>query len=213
MRNGPITCLRATTIVFVLVCALASEALAQGAGDFSQEEYRALPRMCLAQPFINGALRAPLVPEAERREWATRLGEEDYKHFHHYCWALMLLRRANAAGNPRDRNFEYGRAVRNFEYVQRAASPQFPMMPEVNLRKGLTLVLLGKHAAAAKEFVGAIRLKPDYSPAYAALVDLYIDLEDLEAAKDTLEAGLAHAPDSKLLASKQTELDSLGAKP
>ena len=168
---------------------------------------RALPRVCHAQKFIHQQLRVPIVPEDERRLWAQKLGEKDYSSFHHFCWALIFMRRGNTA-DARQRKHNYQAAVQNFVYVQRNASAAFPMMPEVNLRKGLSLRLLGDEGAAAKEFVGAIQLKSDYSPAYAALVDLYRDLGDLESAGETLELGLKHAPGSKILGKKKQELEA-----
>jgi hypothetical protein len=132
----------------------------------------------------------------------------DFSAFHHYCWALMYLRRASVATTEQDQMHNYQAAVNNFVYVQRHASPQFPLMPEVNLRKGQALRLLGEDGAAAKEFTGAIQLKPDYTPAYAALIDLHLDLHDVQGAEHVLEQGLVHAPQSKILLQKKAELES-----
>ena len=175
---------------------------------FSQEELVALPRVCHAQRVINNLLQTKIVPEAERRQWALRLGEKDYSAFHHYCWALIYLRRAGAADSLQSQVFNYETAINNFGFVQQNASFQFPLMPEVNLRKGQTYRLLGQDGAAAKEFTEAIKLKPDYTPAYAALVDFYLDVEDLHQAEEILDQGLAHAPESKILLQKKAELAS-----
>lgn len=174
--------------------------------EYTQDELRALPRACLAQTFINGSLRNPIVPESERAQWEARLGR-DYNHYHHFCWALMDLRRANT-GPSQHRNFNYSKAVQNFEYVQRNASRAFPLLPEVYLRKGMALRYLGEEARAAREFLEAIELKRDYTPAYSELIDLYLYLEDYESARRTLELGLAAVPDSKILASKKAEIEN-----
>jgi tetratricopeptide (TPR) repeat protein len=175
---------------------------------FSQEELVALPRVCHAQRVINNLLQVDIVPEEERRQWAQRLGEKDYSAFHHYCWALIYIRRAGDAETPQGRTFNYETAITNFEFVQIHASLQFPLMPEVNLRKGQTYRLLGQDAAAAKEFTQAIQLKPDYTPAYAALFDFYMDLNELTGAEAILAKGLVHAPQSKILLQKKLELES-----
>ncbi len=194
---------------WLLVCAALTSGGTLFAQDrFSQEELLALPRVCHAQRVINNQLQTKIVPEEERRQWAQRLGEKDYSAFHHYCWALMYLRRAGAANSAQVRVFNYETAVNNFGFVQQNASPQFPLMPEVNLRKGQTYRLLGQEAAAAREFGDAIRLKPDYSPAYAALVDFYLDMNELAEAERILATGLAHAPQSKILQQKKTELEA-----
>lgn len=179
--------------------------------NFTQEELLSLPRSCLAQKFINQSLDHPVVPNAERAQWEERLGSVDYIHFHHYCHALILVRRGNKASTARERASNFNDAVSNFGYVQRNASAAFPLMPEVNLQKGLTLRLLGNDAEAAREFIGALRLKPTYTPAYAALIDVYLELGDWDEARRVLEQGLAHTPSSKILASKRAEMDALAA--
>lgn len=194
-------------VFYAAVSALALANSVSAQGGFSQEELRALPRVCLAQKFINAGLRTPVVPEAERKKWAESLGPA-YEAFHHYCWGLIDMRRASAAEPARART-HYLDAIQNFEYVKRNADASFPMLPEVLLRKGMALRLVGRDAAAATEFSEAITVKPDYTPAYAALVDVYVDLDDLEAAHNLLEHGLVEAPDSKILLNKKAELEKL----
>jgi hypothetical protein len=176
--------------------------------NFTQEELRSLPRVCLAQKVINEQLQSPLVSEVERREWALRLGEKDYSSYHHYCWALLHIRRGSTASAPNEKTYNYKAAIDNFNYVLRRASIQFPLLPEVNLRKGLTLQLTGDNPGAAREFMAAVKLKRDYTPAYAALVDIHLDLGNVEAAAAVLKEGLTHAPNSKILAQKRLEIEA-----
>lgn len=177
------------------------------AQDFTQEELRALPRICHAQKFISSALQSPIVAEAERKQWAERLGEP-YESFHHFCWALIYIRRGSDPARSAFQNANYQNAVSNFEYVQRNSTATFALLPEVNLRKGMALRHLGEEGAAATEFLGAIRIKPDYTPAYAALVDIYLDLDDLNAASQVLEQGLKKVPTSKILLNKKAEIEN-----
>lgn len=176
--------------------------------DFSQDELKALPRVCLAQRFINEQLQFPVVSEQERKQWALRLGEKDYNSYHHYCWALLYIRRGNAEREPASKAHNFTVAVDNFNYVQKNASVNFPLMPEVNLQKGLALRLLDDHAGAAREFMTAIKLNRGYTPAYAALIDVHLDLGNREAAEAVLQEGLLRAPNSKLLARKKLEIDA-----
>ena len=173
---------------------------------YSQAEVRALPRVCLAQKFVIAWLDAPVVPEQEQREWEAKLGPGDYRHFHHYCAGLIYLRRA-ADADKGGRNFNYRNAVSNFQYVLNNSSREFPLLPEVYLRKGMALQLMGEHVNAASEFLGAIKVKPDYTPAYSALVDLHLYLGDIESARAILETGLEHAPDSKILTTQKAKLE------
>jgi tetratricopeptide (TPR) repeat protein len=174
---------------------------------FTQEELLALPRVCLAQKFVNALwLRTRVVPLEEQRAWEQRLGEKDYSHFHHYCGSLIYMKRGNAAKTKTERQGFYRRAITSFEYFQRNASRSFPLMPEVDLQKGLALRLVGEDGRAASEFLDAISLKPNYTPAYSALIDLYLDLGDVRSAKETLRLGLERAPDSKILRQKEIDL-------
>lgn len=189
-----------------IVAKTTSLASAQGtSGRFTQEEFRRLPRACLAQGSINKALVEPVVSETERDQWARTMGES-YKHYHHYCWGLLDMRRG--AANVGNNQHYYSSAVDNFQYVIRNSTPDFPLLPEVYLRKGLALRFLARDAESAAEFLSALRIKPDYTPAYAALIELYQDLGDLESARATLETGLRNAPRSKILEQKRAELYS-----
>lgn len=196
----------AAAIVVLLSLALspAGSVSAQTGSGFTQNELRALPRVCLAQRFINRDLETPMVPAAEREQWANTLGQS-FNHYHHFCWGLVYMRRA--ATTPARSQFNYNSAVKNFQYVITNADKSFRLLPEVYLRKGMALRFLRDDAGAASEFLKAVKLKRDYSPAYAALVQLHIDLGDLEGARTVLETGLKNAPNSKLLAQKKVELD------
>ena len=186
---------------------------ASGQQGYTQEELRALPRVCLAQRTLSNALYEQVVSEAEKESWKRRLGPS-YKSFHHFCWGLIDMRRASE--DRTKQKFYYNAAVANFEFVvrhTRQTDVRFPMFPEVLLRKGMALQFLGRNGEAAVEFNNAIRAKPDYTPAYAALIDLYIDLEDLAEARSILEKGLRAAPQSKILLNKKAELDTHPKRP
>jgi tetratricopeptide (TPR) repeat protein len=172
---------------------------------FTQDELRTLPRVCLAQSYINRSLADPIVPEVEREQWKAKMGH-DYMHLHHYCWSLMLLARASRSKDARVRNANYKAAISNFDYVISNVSREFPLKPEVYLRKGMTLRLVGDDSGASREFTNAIANKPDYTPAYAALVDLQLDLGNTQDAEKVLDAGLSQVPGSKILAEKKLEM-------
>jgi tetratricopeptide (TPR) repeat protein len=181
------------------------EELGPGA-PFTQDELRALPRVCLAQNAMDKHLTDSIVPEAERKQWAARMGD-GYMHIHHYCYGLMLVSRGNRAQDARLRLACYRAAISNFDYVIRDWSNTFPLKPEAYLRKGMTLRLSGNNVAAVTEFANAIQIKPNYTPAYAALIDLQLDLGNREEAEKMLEAGLAQVPDSAILTKKKADME------
>ena len=185
-----------------LVLAPVDPAAAGRLTDFSQEEFHTLPRVCLAQQFINEELASPAVPEPERAELAKTLGHS-FIHYHHYCWALLYFARASQPGGDK---FNYHRAVDNLDYVIRHADPSFALLPEVYVEKGDVLERTGEGAAAVTEYRNALRAKPDHTPAYLALAQHYVDAGDVAAARAALAEGLTHDPSSKVLADRLATL-------
>ena len=188
-------------------CALVGVVLARGAPvaggaltDFTQREFWTLPRLCLAQQFINQELDAPVVPEAERNEVLEQQGKS-FIHYHHFCWALLLERRAERPGGDK---YDYTRAVDNLNYVIRNADRSFALLPGVYLEKGNVLLRIAQPEAAAAEYQNALRLKADFTPASVALIQTYLDLGDLTAAREVLEQALPHDPTSAALAAKKS---------
>lgn len=170
--------------------------------DFSQAELRTLPRLCLAQRFVNDDLESPAVPEPERQRVLEKLGPS-FIHYHHYCWALLYMRRAARASDK----FFYEQAVDNLNYVIVRAEPTFRPLPGMYFKRGNVLKRLGKRKAAEEEYRNAVRLNPGHTAACAALVQSYLDQGDFEAARAALAQGLKYAPRSKTLAAKKTDLD------
>ena len=165
-RAGPGTPLPGAPGVVLcgIVLAPAEPAAAGRLTDFSQAEFLTLPRVCLAQQFINEELASPAVPESERAELARTLGHS-FIHYHHYCWALLYTARAERPGGDK---YNYNRAVDNLDYVLRRADPSFVLLPDVYVRKGNVLERMGAGAAAVEEYRNALRANPRYTPAYLA---------------------------------------------
>ena len=185
-----------------IVLAPAEPAAAGRLTDFSQAEFLTLPRVCLAQRFINEELASPAVPESERDELARTLGHS-FLHYHHYCWALLYTARAERPGGDK---YDYNRAVDNLDYVLRRADPSFVLLPDVYVRKGNLLERMGAGAAAVDEYRNALRANPRYTPAYLALAEHYVAAGDVAAARAVIAEGLKHDPKSKVLKDKQAAL-------
>lgn len=194
-------------ILAPLLAHILSSSTVLGQLSFSQAELKSLPRTCQAQRFIHEQIYNPITAEAERQQLQMVLGE-DFTHYHHYCWALLIVRRGNTTDQPNRRYGFYDEAVKNFDYVLRNVKPSFLLLPEVYLQKGLTLQLMSNDAAAAREFLNALRVKPSYTPAYAALIDYYLNLGNVSEARRMLEVGLEHAPSSKLLEEKRKAIEA-----
>lgn len=201
--------------LYQLVAVASMFAAVLGFGSPSQElngpslsELAVLPPYCRAQPYIYVQDQdAPQlhVTETERQRWRNIIGE-DFIHLHHYCWALTYVNRANKSPDEAKRGEYLRRAVAEIDYVQRNASPALAILPEIGVRKGLVLRLLGEDETAVKEFRDAIELRPSYPPAYIALSDYHLEQGDIEKAHKVLQEGLQHSSKSRLLSRKLAEV-------
>lgn len=68
--------------------------------------------------------------------------------------------------------------------------------PDARLNLGLLAADLGKHDAARTEYEAAMRIEPQFVPAYVNLADLWRTLGREAEAEAVLRRGLAQAPDS-----------------
>lgn len=140
--------------------------------------------------------------------WYAQLGPT-FHHLHHYCLGLIKNNRAMILARDHGvRQFYLGAAIVEFDYVIDRASDDFILLPEIITKKGEALVQLGKGPVAVLEFQRAIELKNDYWPPYAYLSDYYKGTGELGKARELIESGLAHSPDSKALQRRLSELES-----
>ncbi len=130
-------------------------------------------------------------------------------HSHHYCHGLKSLARATAqVANKGAMQEELRAAVGEFQYVlgHTEATPEHSIyLAMVRTDLGRVYDRLGKVADSSREFMEAIRLKPDYVAAYIGLADFYRKLGNREDALKITKEGLAHVPESKTLQRRYRE--------
>lgn len=194
MINNVLSGARALLLMSCLSPALAG---AQDKYAPTDAELRLLPAYCTAK------LRD--VSELEEKKWRQTLGK-DFVHVHHYCFALNFISRASMQSDVGKKSFSYHQALNNLEYMEEHASADFVLMPEIYVKFGNVLRLVNRDSEAATKFLKAIELHPSYTPAYGSLSDYYLDLGNVEKARETLEEGLARSPSSKLLKRKLAAL-------
>ncbi|MEQ6341747.1 MAG: tetratricopeptide repeat protein [Gammaproteobacteria bacterium] len=131
-------------------------------------------------------------------------------HGHHYCHGLKSIARATAqSANKGARQEELQAAVGEFRYVlgHTEVSPEYySYLAMVKADLGRVYDRLGKVADSSREFMEAIRLKPDYVAAYIGLIDFYRKLGSREDALKTASEGLTRSPESKTLQRRYREL-------
>lgn len=187
---------RALLVMAALCLALVGPARGAEQGNFTAGEISLLPDFC--QDRLNYPVYSFSHPKWAY--WGARMGET-FKHVHHYCWALVSLRRASMAPNKEKRKHLVTTAINDLEYVINNASADFRLKPEVYARIGDAALQLEDFSKAFDAYDNARQLKPGYAPAYIGWADVLFKAGQRDAARELIEEGLRHAPDSPELRS------------
>lgn len=184
----------AFSFVFAWVFALRAEAV-----DFSypnDAELRLLP------PFCTWKLRGGA---AEYKLGFGLLGEQ-FKNSHHFCAGLNFLNRYYRAPTGPDAGAMLHRAENEFTYMIDHLAPNSSLGAESFMYRGMVRGLAKKDSAAAADLVRAIALDPRLAKAYLALADFYAARKQQGEALRVVSEGLRHAPASRALQRRYTEL-------
>lgn len=187
---------RALLVMAALCLAMVGPARGAEQGNFTAGEISLLPDFC--QDRLNYPVYSFSHPKWAY--WGARMGET-FKHVHHYCWALVSLRRASMAPNKEKRKHLVTTAINDLEYVINNASADFRLKPEVYARIGDAALQLEDFSKAFDAYDNARQIKPGYAPAYTGWADVLFKAGQRDAARDLIEEGLRHAPDSPELRS------------
>lgn len=146
----------------------------------------------------------------EWNAWRDRIGE-NFIDIHHYCFALVAVKRYWGARTKQDRGFYLQRALNNYDYIVNAAKPDFALRAEVHAGRGEVFMLMGRPGEAAKDFNQALAINPGFVKPYLQLADLYAASKSTARALDITTEGLRRVPDSTALQRRYLELG--GKKP
>lgn len=131
----------------------------------------------------------------------------NWQHMHHYCDCVRFTNRAySALGNWRDMKYYLQIGIGGCDYVLAHTTPGFHMRSEVHLQKGKALRLYRQEGRAIAEFMEAIKGNPALAQAYVELADIQARIKKTGEALKTVTEGLRHAPESKPLRRRYTEL-------
>lgn len=188
-------------IAATLVCTHA------GAADFSARpnaaEMTSMPPYCQAKFTLKQG-------SPEWNAWRDRIGS-NFVDLHHYCAGLNFANRYWSARTPQDRGFYLQNAMSNFNYMVKAAKPDFALGAELYSDRGEVFKLMGKPGEAARDFNQAISINPRIVKPYLQLAELYVADKSAKRALETVTEGLRHIPDSTALQRRYLELG--GRKP
>lgn len=174
--------------------------------NISTGEVALLPPYCIdTMGFGYGDAYTNTSPRAGH--WVAMLGAKSFWSLHHYCWALVDLRRAKLPGQkPEVRRGTLERAYGNCQYVLEHGARDLILLPEIYTRMGEIALLLGNVGGALEAFARAREIKPDYWPAYSQWAAVLIKSGQKASALELVRAGLAQAPDAHELREQYRQL-------
>ncbi len=143
----------------------------------------------------------------EWRKWRSVFGST-FEAMHHYCNGLNDLNLVVKTSDDSQQRYLVGRAIGQFYYMVEHAASDWILWPECYVKLGNSRMLQGRGGEAAAEYLKAIKIKPGYTPPYIYLSDYYLEIGSTEEARQVLEEGIKHAPNSKLLRKKLEEVEN-----
>jgi hypothetical protein len=138
-------------------------------------------------------------PSPRAAYWVSVMGKTFWA-MHHYCWGLIHVHRAKAAGVPPTmRDAMVASAIGDYYYVIKNATPGFIMLPEIYVRVGEAEMLRRNSVGALEAFATSRELKPDYWPPYVRGAEVLEHLGKKVQARSLLEEGLRLMPNEPAL--------------
>ena len=194
-------------MVLAAVLALATVSAVAEPRNVTDGEIALLPVYCRDKEWNGG-----FVETFRKERWIAELGNS-WKGVHHYCWALVNIRRAQlTVGNSAERRYLIEVAISDYFYAVENSTSDFRPLPEIYLRLGEAYELLEQYAQAIKSYETASSLKPDYWPAYQRHAETLIKLRLNVRAKQVIELGLRMIPDQPMLVQLKNRIDGAAAE-
>lgn len=196
---------RSLVVALLLGAVLVSPAAAQKPKDLGIGEISLLPAYCIDTMGLRpGSLSGSMGPNAPH--WFSVMGPS-FQTMHHYCWALVGIRRAGAAGLPAvQRDALLRQAINDMVYVVNFAAPNFVLLPEILVKIGDTHVMLKRYQNAIAAYYSARERKPDYWVTYSRWASVLAAVGDRSAAMAKIEEGLRAVPGSPELRSQYKQM-------
>ena len=190
-------------LLSVLACGI-SPISAQPEGT-TAGEIALLPEFCRDKEWAGS-----FVPPERKTYWRGIMGQS-WEGIHHYCWALVHVRRATSRSMaPEMRTHLLNVAVSDYHYAIENSASDFVLAPEMLLKMGEAHVLLRNYPAAVAAFERSMLSNPQYWPAYQRLADVYVKTKLPQRARQVLIDGLRVLPQQPQLLAM---LKDLGGKP
>lgn len=125
----------------------------------------------------------------------------------HTCYGINWINRYYKSRSPGDKRYSLQNALGDFNYSVGKLPPDFALMPEIHMYRGITYGLMGRQGEAVADLQKAIGMNPKLVRAYNELADLYEGkLSQPGKALEIVTEGLRHNPDVKSMQRRYTRL-------
>lgn len=161
-----------------------------------------------AQPYGPTAEESKLLPAYCQGSayWKSILGP-DAGWNNHTCYGINRLNRYYKSRSARERKDHLQTALGDFSYSIAKLKPDFTLMPEIYMYRGITYRLMERNGAAVADLLKAISMDPKLTKAYNELADMYEGKFSQPAkALEIVTDGLRHNPETKSLQRRYTKL-------
>lgn len=133
--------------------------------------------------------------------------QKDRGHMHHYCDCLRFTNRALKHSRSSSQfRYNIDVAIDGCSYVVKHVSSSFYYLPKVYIARGRAYQYAKDNGNALRDFMAALKHKPDYARAYIELIKFYQKIGDDETAMEYAINGLKRKPDSKALKRRYLKL-------
>ena len=189
--------MRLTGFLSVLLWALCNSCQALEQFAPTDAELKSLPHYCTVKLMGTNS--------PEYATWEQSLGP-DFIHTHHFCFGLNFINRYYRSRNAPDKRFNLQSAETNLGYMVQHAQPNYSLMPEVYLNRGLVFSLMQRNAEAVRDMLKALELNPRQVKAYIVLADYHAGSKQTNKALEVITKGLQYNPGTKGLQRRYREL-------
>lgn len=194
----------------LLVAAAAAPAWANR-GQTTPEEFKAMEPACQAigMGSIDGKFWAEALgnsPILDKPENAMAKGAG---WFHHYCWGKLSKLRYYSAKTAEKRKSAIHVWRGEMEYIVKTTGErglEWGYMHVIHKEIAESYLFEKNYGQAIIEGEKALALDRDYVPAYVVIADAYAGANKRDKALETATEGLKHAPESRPLKRRYTEL-------
>lgn len=125
--------------------------------------------------------------------WVSLMGK-NFWSMHHYCWAVINLRRAQGMPNGPKLQSILTAVASDYQYVLNTTTADFVLRPEVLTKLGEVELLRGRTGAAYEAFHEARTLRPDYWPPYVRWAEVLLKIGKKQEALELMHMAVRYNP-------------------